>query len=158
VAEIRFAKTAETPNKIVGVYSLVDPGPTERGIYYFDIDKNTRIDDNLLNDFVKNTSTQILSPTDFGNHEVEDILIDAFNDNIISLTVVVLNPSGATTTQRDLYLAYIQNRRLVRCPVAFPFSYPDQLINLNTKFFNDGTALRLFGVIGSDNLVTIGSH
>jgi hypothetical protein len=157
LAEVIWFKTAETTNRIVGLYSLRDPGQVEKGIYYFDVDRNARIDDVILVDFIKDTSTLILDPADFGNNKVEQIFIDTFND-VISMAVIVINPAGATVNQRDLYLGYIKNRRLEKCTASFPFTYPDQIGDFQTRFFNDGIALRIFKVIGIDYPVTIGSH
>ena len=157
MAQVTLIKTAETTNRIVGIYSLQDPVPVEKGIYYFDVDRNARIDDIILADFVKDTSTLVLKAADFGNNAVEDIFVDTFND-VISTAVIVRNPAGATPNQRDLYLGYIKNRRLEKCTASFPFSYPDQILDFQTQFFNDGIALRIFKVVGVDYPVTIGSH
>jgi hypothetical protein len=157
---IRFFNTAENANKIVGLYSLADDSGgtiTEKGIYYFEIDRNANMDDSLYANLIIDTSTQILSAGDYGGKPVEQLYINTFNE-IISFALVVSNPVSGHANQRSLYLGYIQNRRLIRCPVSFPFNYDNQISNFSTRFLNDGRALRIFNVLGTNNIVTIGSH
>jgi len=158
--QIRFFITTENPGKILGLYSLADVVAgtvTEKGIYYFEIDRNVNMDDRLYVNLIIETSTQILSAADFGAQAVEQLYIDAFNDSI-SFALVTFNPVAGHANQRSLYLGYIQNRRLIRCPVSFPFNFDNQLSNFSTRFLNDGRALRIFNVLGTNNVVTIGSH
>jgi hypothetical protein len=152
---VRKIKTAETATRIVGLTSLEDPGPIEKGIYYFEVDRNMRIDDALLEDYIQDTSTLIIDPAVYNNHAVDQIYIDTFNE-VVSVAVIVNNP--VTATQQDVYLGYIKNRRLERCTASFPFTFADRVQDFETRFFNDGIALRIFRVNGIAYPVTIGSH
>lgn len=160
VEQVRFFTTAENAGKIFGLYSLADVSggtTTEKGIYYFELDRNVNMDDSLYVNLITDTSTQILSAADYGGKPVEQLYINAFNDSV-SFALVVFNSVGGHADQRSLYLGYIQNRRLIRCPVQFPFNFDNQISNFSTRFLNDGRALRIFNVLGTNNIVTIGSH